>query len=172
MRAMGDTMSLLGNIIWILFGGIFTAIYWFFVGCLFCLTIVGIPLGRQAFKMASLTLAPFGKTIEYGGGAPSLIANIIWVVVAGIPMAFAYLVAGAVNCITIIGIPFGLQSFKMAKLSLLPFGARVNQAVATRIAPKAKTAPPPPCAPVILWMRQIRINAPAHPRSGRLHAER
>lgn len=126
MRAMGDTMSLLGNIIWILFGGIFTAIYWFFVGCLFCLTIVGIPLGRQAFKMASLTLAPFGKTIEYGGGAPSLIANIIWVVVAGIPMAFAYLVAGAVNCITIIGIPFGLQSFKMAKLSLLPFGARVN----------------------------------------------
>lgn len=126
MRAMGDTMSLLGNIIWILFGGIFTAIYWFFVGCLFCLTIVGIPLGSQAFKMASLTLAPFGKTIEYGGGAPSLIANIIWVVVAGIPMAFAYLVAGAVNCITIIGIPFGLQSFKMAKLSLLPFGARVN----------------------------------------------
>lgn len=126
MRAMGDTMSLLGNIIWILFGGIFTAIYWFFVGCLFCLTIVGIPLGRQAFKMASLTLAPFGKTIEYGGGTPSLIANIIWVVVAGIPMAFAYLVAGAVNCITIIGIPFGLQSFKMAKLSLLPFGARVN----------------------------------------------
>lgn len=126
MRATGDTMSLLGNIIWILFGGIFTAIYWFFVGCLFCLTIVGIPLGRQAFKMASLTLAPFGKTIEYGGGAPSLIANIIWVVVAGIPMAFAYLVAGAVNCITIIGIPFGLQSFKMAKLSLLPFGARVN----------------------------------------------
>lgn len=119
-------MSLLGNIIWILFGGIFTAIYWFFVGCLFCLTIVGIPLGRQAFKMASLTLAPFGKTIEYGGGAPSLIANIIWVVVAGIPMAFAYLDAGAVNCITIIGIPFGLQSFKMAKLSLLPFGARVN----------------------------------------------
>ena len=126
MRVMGDTMSLLGNIIWILFGGIFTALYWFVVGCLFCLTIVGIPLGRQAFKMASLTLAPFGKTIEYGGGAPSLIANIIWVVVAGIPMAFAYLVAGAVNCITIIGIPFGLQSFKMAKLSLLPFGARVN----------------------------------------------
>lgn len=118
-------MRLLGNIIWMLFGGIFTALYWFGVGCLFCLTIVGIPLGRQAFKMASLTLAPFGKTIEYGGGAPSLIANVFWVVLAGIPMAFSYLVAGAVNCITIIGIPFGLQAFKMAKLSLLPFGARV-----------------------------------------------
>lgn len=119
-------MSLLGNIIWILFGGIFTAAYWFAVGCLFYLTIVGIPLGRQAFKMASLSLAPFGKSIEYGGGAPSLFANIVWVVVAGIPMSLAYLLAGAFNCITIIGIPFGLQSFKMAKLALLPFGARVN----------------------------------------------
>lgn len=90
-------MRLLGNIIWMLFGGIFTALYWFGIGCLLCITIVGIPLGRQAFKMASLTLAPFGKTIEYGGGAPSLIANVFWVVLAGIPMAFSYLVAGAVT---------------------------------------------------------------------------
>ncbi len=118
-------MTLLGNIIWMVFGGIFTALYWFIAGCLFSITIIGIPLGRQAFKMASLTLAPFGKTIEYGGGAPSLIANIIWLVLAGLPMAVSYLLAGVFNCITIIGIPFGLQSFKMAKLSLLPFGARV-----------------------------------------------
>ena len=80
-------MTLLGNIIWMVFGGIFTALYWFIAGCLFSITIIGIPLGRQAFKMASLTLAPFGKTIEYGGGAPSLIANIIWLVLAGLPMA-------------------------------------------------------------------------------------
>ena len=119
-------MTLLGNIIWMVFGGIFTALYWFIAGCLFSITIIGIPLGRQAFKMASLTLAPFGKTIEYGGGAPSLIANIIWLVLAGLPMAVSYLLAGVFNCITIIGIPFGLQSFKMAKLSLLPFGARVR----------------------------------------------
>ena len=125
MRATGDTMSLLGNIIWILFGGIFTAIYWFFVGCLFCLTIVGIPLGRQAFKMASLTLAPFGKTIVYGGGAPSLIANIFWLILAGLPMAVSYAVLGVLYCITVIGIPIGLQCLKMAKLSLLPFGAQV-----------------------------------------------
>lgn len=118
-------MRLFGNIIWMLFGGIFTALYWFLAGCLFCISIVGIPLGRQAFKMASLTLAPFGKTIEYGGGAPSLVANIFWVICAGAPMALSYLVAGCVNCITIVGIPFGLQAFKMAKLSLLPFGARV-----------------------------------------------
>lgn len=64
MRATGDTMSLLGNIIWILFGGIFTAIYWFFVGCLFCLTIVGIPLGRQSFKMAKLSLLPFDARVN------------------------------------------------------------------------------------------------------------
>lgn len=119
-------MTLLGNILWMVFGGIFTALYWFIAGCLFSITIIGIPLGRQAFKMASLTLAPFGKTIEYGGGAPSLIANIIWLVLAGLPMAVSYLLAGVFNCITIIGIPFGLQSFKMAKLSLLPFGARVR----------------------------------------------
>ena len=119
-------MTLLGNIIWMVFGGIFTSLYWFIAGCLFSITIIGIPLGRQAFKMASLTLAPFGKTIEYGGGAPSLIANIIWLVLAGLPMAVSYLLAGVFNCITIIGIPFGLQSFKMAKLSLLPFGARVR----------------------------------------------
>ncbi|MEE0448968.1 MAG: YccF domain-containing protein [Collinsella sp.] len=118
-------MRLIDNIIWMLFGGIFTAIYWFLVGCLFSITIIGIPLGRQAFKMASLTLAPFGKSIEYGGGAPSLIANVIWLLCAGLPMAASYLIAGVINCITIIGIPFGLQSFKMAKLSLLPFGARV-----------------------------------------------
>lgn len=118
-------MRLIGNIVWMLFGGIFTAIYWFLVGCLFSITIIDIPLGRQAFKMASLTLAPFGKSIEYGGGAPSLIANVIWLICAGLPMAVSYLIAGVINCITIIGIPFGLQSFKMAKLSLLPFGARV-----------------------------------------------
>lgn len=119
-------MRLLGNILWILLGGLCIAIGWALVGLVLCITIIGIPLGRQAFKMASLTLAPFGKTIEYGGGAPSLIANVIWHICAGLPMAASYLLAGCVNCITIIGIPFGLQAFKMAKLSLLPFGATVR----------------------------------------------
>lgn len=118
-------MRTIGNIIWILFGGIFTAIGWAIAGILFYITIIGIPLGRQAFKMASLTLAPFGKTIEYGGGAPSLLANIVWVVVIGIWEALAYAIAGALFCITVVGVPFGLQLFKMAKLSLFPFGASV-----------------------------------------------
>lgn len=120
------SVSTIGNIIWILLGGIFTALGWCLLGIIFYITIVGIPLGRQAFKMAGLTLAPFGKTITYGGGAPSMVANIFWVIIAGIPMAISYVVIGAVYCITIIGIPIGVQCFKMAKLSLLPFGAVVR----------------------------------------------
>lgn len=119
-------MQTIGNIIWIIFGGIFTAIGWALAGIIFYITIIGIPLGRQAFKMASLTLAPFGKEIVYGGGAPSLIANIVWVVLIGVWEAIAYVVAGALFCVTIVGIPFGLQLFKMAKLSLMPFGAQVR----------------------------------------------
>lgn len=119
-------MRLVGNIIWILLGGIWIALWWLLVGVVFCITVIGIPLGRQCFKMASLTLAPFGKEIVYGGGAPSIIANVFWVLLAGIPTALGYLVAGVINCITVIGIPFGIQSFKMAKLSFLPFGAEVR----------------------------------------------
>ena len=119
-------MSTVANIIWIILGGIFTALWWCLVGALFYVTIIGIPLGRQAFKMAALTLAPFGKTVIYGGGAPSLIANVIWLLVAGVPMALYYVIGGALFCITIIGLPPGLQLLKMAKLSLLPFGAVVR----------------------------------------------
>lgn len=119
-------MRTLGNIIWILLGGLAIAIEWAAVGVVLCITIIGIPLGRQAFKMAGLTLAPFGKTVTYGGGVGSLIANIFWVVLAGWWLALSYLIAGVLNCITIIGIPFGLQSFKRAKLALWPFGATIE----------------------------------------------
>ena len=118
-------MKTLGNIIWLIFGGLLTAQGWVIIGAVCYITVIGIPLGRQAFKMAKLTLTPFGKSVSYGGGAPSVIANIIWVIIAGIPMGFAYLCLGCVYCITIIGIPFGLQCFKLAKLSFLPFGAKV-----------------------------------------------
>jgi uncharacterized membrane protein YccF (DUF307 family) len=118
-------MRTIANIIWILCGGIFTAIVWVVIGAFCYVTVVGIPLGRQAFKMASLTLTPFGKTIVYGGGAPSVVANFFWVIVAGIPMAFLYAALGTMFCMTIIGIPWGIQCFKMAKLSFLPFGSSV-----------------------------------------------
>ena len=119
-------LGTLFNIIWILTGGWMTALAFLFAGVLCYVTIIGIPLGRQAFKMASLTLAPFGKTITYGGGAPSLVANVFWVILVGVWTAIGYVFEGALFCATIVGIPFGLQLFKMAKLALCPFGATVS----------------------------------------------
>lgn len=118
-------MRVIGNILWIVLGGMLIAVGWAVIGLVLCVTIIGIPLGIQAFKMAGLTLTPFGNTVRYGGGVGSGIANIIWVVTAGWFMAFGYLCAGVANCVTIIGIPFGIQSFKMAKLALWPFGAEI-----------------------------------------------
>ena len=118
-------MNTLGNILWLVLGGLALAVAWAIVGIVLCITIVGIPLGIQAFKMAGLTLTPFGKSVVYGGGVGSFLANIIWVVLVGIWMAIGYLIAGVLNCITVIGVPFGIQSFKMEKLALWPFGAQV-----------------------------------------------
>ena len=118
-------MRVLGNILWIILGGLAIAIGWALVGLILCISIIGIPFGIQAFKMAGLTLTPFGKTVQYGGGVGSALANILWVVLVGCWMALGYLGAGVLNCITIIGIPFGIQSFKMAKLALWPFGERL-----------------------------------------------
>ena len=119
-------MNTLGNILWLILGGLGLAVAWAIIGIVLCITIVGIPLGIQAFKMAGLTLTPFGKSVVYGGGVGSLLANIIWVVLVGIWMAIGYVIAGVLNCITVIGVPFGIQSFKMAKLALWPFGAQVQ----------------------------------------------
>ena len=115
-------MRLIGNILWLILGGLLLATSWAIIGLVLCVTIIGIPLGVQAFKMAGLTLTPFGKTVVYGGGVGSVLANIVWFVLAGIWMAIGYILAGLLNCVTIIGIPFGIQSFKMAKLALWPFG--------------------------------------------------
>ena len=118
-------MKFIGNVLWFFFGGFISALEWFFAGLLCCITIIGIPLGKQCFKFAKLSLAPFGKDIDFGGGAPSVIANIVWIVFAGIWMAISNAFFGVLWCITIIGIPFGKQFFKLAKLSLMPFGAEV-----------------------------------------------
>ena len=112
-------MRLLGNILWLILGGLCLAVGWAVIGLVLCVTIVGIPLGVQAFKMAGLTLTPFGKTVVYGGGVGSMLLNIVWLVLAGVWMAIGYVFAGLLNCVTIIGIPFGIQSFKMAKLHRL-----------------------------------------------------
>lgn len=126
MNVREEQMRFLGNILWFIFGGFLSGLSWLFYGCLWCITIIGIPIGLQCFKFAGLAFWPFGKEIEYGGGAMSLLANIIWLVVSGIPMAVGNAVVGCLWCITIIGIPFGKQFFKIAKLSLLPFGASIH----------------------------------------------
>ncbi len=119
-------MGCLGNLLWFVFGGCISGLTWCLFGCLWCITVVGIPVGVQCFKMAGLSFFPFGKEVEYGGGAMSFIVNIIWIVLSGLPLALEHLVFGIVMCVTIIGIPFGLQHFKLAKLALMPFGARVR----------------------------------------------
>ena len=119
-------MGCLGNLLWFICGGVLSGLSWMVAGVLWCITIVGIPVGVQCFKLAGLSFFPFGKEVEYGGGAGSFLLNIIWLLVTGIPLALEHLACGIVLCITIIGIPFGLQHFKLAKLALMPFGAEVR----------------------------------------------
>lgn len=121
-------MKLLGNIIWILFGGLFIALYYFLFGLLLCLTVVGIPFGLQLMKMAGFALWPFGHEVQAGpqdSGCLSVCMNILWIIFGGIEIALTHLGLGVVFCVTIIGIPFGLQHFKMALLALVPFGKTI-----------------------------------------------
>lgn len=118
-------MSAIGNILWFLFGGLIGGLSWVLAGLIFCVTIVGIPVGMQCFKMAQLAFFPFGKEVVYGGSGFSFLVNLIWILFFGWEMAIGYAVLGLVWCVTILGIPVGKQCFKMAKLALMPFGAEV-----------------------------------------------
>lgn len=120
-------MRTLGNIIWFILGGWLNGLAWLFAGVVCCITVIGIPFGLQCFKFASLTVMPFKKDIEFGGGAVSLLVNIIWLFLIGIEMAIANVIAAVLCCLTIIGIPFGAQFLKIAKLWLMPFGAEVEE---------------------------------------------
>lgn len=118
-------MRLIANIIWILTGGLTTGILWAVTGGILCMTVVGIPLGMQCFKAARLTFAPYGKqvTLKF---LSHPIANTIWVIFAGWELFISYLITAAVCCVTIIGIPVGIQAFKFSRLALAPFGAEVR----------------------------------------------
>jgi uncharacterized membrane protein YccF (DUF307 family) len=118
-------MSLLGNILWLIFGGLLSGLGWILAGALWCVTIIGIPVGLQCFKLAQLSFAPFGREVIYNGGAPSFIINVIWFILSGLVLALGNFLMGCLLCVTIIGIPFGKQFFKIAKLALAPFGAVV-----------------------------------------------
>ena len=118
-------MRFLGNIIWIICGGLVSAIGWWAAGVLWCITIVGIPVGLQCFKLSSISLNPFGKEIIDDGGAGSVILNLLWIILFGWELALTNVLIGIVLCITIIRIPFGKQFFKIANVALFPFGKRV-----------------------------------------------
>lgn len=122
-------MKFIGNILWMVLGGFIISLYYALVGLLFCISIIGIPFGMQLFKMAGLALWPFGHDVTPGandGGCLSLIMNVIWIVLGGIEIALMHVTLGIGFCITIVGIPFGLQHFKMALLALVPFGKEIS----------------------------------------------
>ena len=125
-------MNIIGNILWIIFGGWLTALVWCFFGALACLSIVGLPWGRACFVMAGFAFLPFGyesisREVLYGKkdigtGVPGTIGNVIWFIFAGLWIALGHIGTAVAQALTIIGIPFGIQAFKFARLSLLPFG--------------------------------------------------
>ncbi|MDD3831807.1 MAG: YccF domain-containing protein [Clostridia bacterium] len=115
-------MKTLGNILWLILTGLWSAIAYFLCGIILCITIIGIPFGKQCFKLAGFVLTPFGKTINTDYNKYP-VANILWIIFFGWEMAIGFFVIGALWCITIIGIPFGKQCFKLAQLSFFPFGA-------------------------------------------------
>jgi uncharacterized membrane protein YccF (DUF307 family) len=127
---MMGSMSLIGNILWItLGGGIFLFIEYLIGGVVLCLTIIGIPFGIQGIKLALLALVPFGAEVvptRSSSGCLTIVMNIIWILVAGIPLAITHLIFGLLCAITIIGIPFAKQHAKLAALALTPFGHTIR----------------------------------------------
>lgn len=132
-------MRFAGNVIWFLLGGWCIALLWLLGAVLFALSIVGLPLTIAALQMARLSAWPFGKDVVHvreldargvtAGtavtGSIGFVINLIWAASFGAVLFVAYLVAGVLNCLTLIGIPFGLQAFKLAGISFWPVGRRV-----------------------------------------------
>lgn len=115
-----------GNILWFLFGGAITGLLWSISGIIWSITIIGIPVGKQCFKIARLCFCPFKKTVSFDGNFGSFLLNLIWISTTGWALATEAVTVGAVCCLTIVGIPFGKQYFKIARLALTPFGAKIN----------------------------------------------
>ena len=121
-------MNMIGNIIWVIFGGILLSLGYLFGGIVLCLTSVGIPFGVQIMKLGMFALWPFGGEVVQNKtpmGCLSILLNVLWIIFGGIEVAIGHLTMGVIFCITIIGIPFGMQHFKLMVLALMPFGHTV-----------------------------------------------
>lgn len=124
-------MRLLGNLIWLLFGGLATAIGWWVAGLLAAITLIGIPFAIAAFRIGTFSLWPFGREVvdrpERGEAHTLLVVlgNIVWIILGGIWLALAHLFFALLLAITIIGIPFAVQHLKLAHLSLTPYGKMI-----------------------------------------------
>ena len=116
---------------WVIFGGLFLALGYVISGILLCCTIIGIPFGLQIFKVASLALWPFGREVRYkqqSSGCLSTGMNVLLILIGGIWLALEHVIVGVIFFITIIGIPFGKQHFKLADIALTPFGREIVDA--------------------------------------------
>ena len=120
-------MRLILNLIWLVLCGFWMFLAYVFFGLLCCLLIVTIPFGVACFRIAIFALWPFGNTVirRPGAGAASAVANVIWLVVAGIWLALGHLCTGIALCLTIVGIPLGLANFKLIPVSLMPLGSEI-----------------------------------------------
>jgi uncharacterized membrane protein YccF (DUF307 family) len=122
-------MKTLGNIAWFVLGGFLVALIYYLVGLVMCITIIGIPFGVQLFKLGSYALCPFGHELVNGPNEPgcvSIVMNLIWILLGWWEIALVHFSFGLVLCVTIIGIPWGLQHFKMALNSIFPFGKEIR----------------------------------------------
>lgn len=120
-------MRLILNLIWLVLSGFWLAVGYVVAGVVCCVLIVTIPWGLASFRIANYALWPFGRTVvdRPGAGAPSLLGNIVWIVVAGIWLAIGHVVTGVLLCVTIIGIPLGVANFKLVPVSLMPLGKEI-----------------------------------------------
>lgn len=131
-------MRTLLNVIWLVLAGVWLALGYVLAGLILCITIIGIPFGVQAFKLAGYALWPFGRALVPSAGRSGLsaIGNVLWFVLAGWWLALEHLVVGILLCLTVIGIPLGVACFKMAGAALVPFGKEV-------VSLSALSSPPP-----------------------------
>ncbi len=121
-------MSVIGNLIWFIFGGLFIFLEYIICGVLLCCTIIGIPFGLQVMKIGVFALWPFGRRVANNPsstGCLSTIFNIIWIFIGGLWIALSHILWGLLFAITIIGIPFAKQHFKLAELAFMPFGKTI-----------------------------------------------